>query len=109
MALYDPQPQLSVFARAADALERRGWCQNSIEDDGGRVCLLGAIYRGTLSAERYEDMGPLLGFQSTNEAINWNNAAGRTGVEVVDRLRRGAAGEWASIGYTSPADIKVWS
>ncbi len=74
--------------KAADYIEKHGWCQHILMDSKGRVCILGALGKvcvGDMTKENNrlrEFVGPCV--------ASWNNKPGRT-VEEVTALLRNAA------------------
>lgn len=83
-------PAAATLLKAADYIEEHAWCQGTIEDSAGRVCLVGALTKvgGWESyATVTDDLSHVLG--NTN-IVRWNNTPGRTKAEVVAALR-GAA------------------
>lgn len=92
--------------RAAEIIEERGHCKAMLEDELGRVCLVGAIHCAGLegpegSWERVwtalsvitrgivgEDIdSSRLIDPSRVRLVRWNNAPERTQQQVIDRLR----------------------
>lgn len=79
-----------VLWKAAKIIERDGWCQNTLVDPRGRVCILGALNKAETdyatrwgSESPYEFLRPLIG---ESYIAGWNNARDRTAEEVIDML-----------------------
>lgn len=74
----------------AEYIALHGWVQGSMEDQKGRVCLLGALERvggGFTDASRLPDqriVGAVLSYRGFNPS--WNDSPGRTVDQVVDAL-----------------------
>jgi hypothetical protein len=73
-----------VLQRARDRIAA-GWCQGTLWDDVGNVCLVGALL-GQVKRPALSEMTGLLGFGTPVDAIEWNNAPARTQAEVVARF-----------------------
>lgn len=94
-------PEQEIYARAADLLEREGWCINSLRRDDGARCINGALRaaRGFtneevwLTPDLYDDADDALarglGFDSAESAASWNNAQ-EDGAWVIARLKAAA-------------------
>lgn len=100
-----PDIDLSIFDRAADEIERSGWCQLDERNAAGNVCLVGAFRAmgvGTdMTARAFGAMGFPVHWNARHSVYvwdssvpTWNDAPGRTKAEVIDRLRRAARGEF---------------
>jgi hypothetical protein len=96
--LYNPKHTVrDLLLRAAALMEERGHASRVIEDDRGRVCLLGALslaHSGSAFNSfgiDYPGCARALGFDTIGRAVEWNNALGRTKDEVVSALRAAAA------------------
>ncbi|MDP9145933.1 MAG: hypothetical protein M3N43_14790 [Actinomycetota bacterium] len=78
-----------MLRHAARIIEERGWCQTTMEDRAGRVCLLGGIVKSV----GYQELGRaahqfVMG--QIGSAINFNDTHGRTAAEVIAALRAAA-------------------
>lgn len=92
-----------LLLKAADVIERLGWCQNNLQSPDGRVCFAGAMKLasyGTIWPEGPGAIQPTMEaawtrferFVGTDRASKWNDADGRTQDEVVAKLRAVALG-----------------
>lgn len=84
----------SEFLRkAADVLERDGWCQGTHTDPYGRRCAFGALQVARAYSDIRDD-GSLkvyrLLHERTGGVIDWNDAPGRTKQEVLALFRNTA-------------------
>ena len=111
--LYDPKWNIpltapGVLLKAADILERDGWCKYSLNDRQGRHCVAGAI----IVAMAGSPGGPALrkeARQLLQEHLpfwpptieSWNDLPWRTGNQVVAKLR--AAATYAQAAHRLPA------
>ena len=103
----DPTAVAEVLERAADVIERDGWCRNEITTPDGRVCLVGAIERAAFGRD-YES-GPvtdqewdlrcgavsaanraITGCDSMSAAARWNDNEAKDQYDVIDLLRHTA-------------------
>lgn len=82
--------------RAAQEIERRGWCQRSSTDPAGRVCLMKALSLaddaakdgGEACFKAYDELYAEVGVPSGLLSLaKWNDAPERTKDEVIARLR----------------------
>ncbi len=86
--------------KAAEIIEQRGWCQNTIESSDGSVCMVGAMRTAACGRasdwsawdtpeykEAREQLREEIGIHGT--LTGWNDCSGRTQVEVLARLRAG--------------------
>ena len=87
-----------VLEAAADVIEERGWCQNFLMSEDGRVCLMGAVIVAT-----GEDLVPFQtvcgrdpmaerAFGVVEEFLGrwpsvWNDHAAQDKYEVIDLLK----------------------
>lgn len=91
-----------VLLRAADYLERQGWCQHTMVDTDNNMCVLGAIG----FEDALKQLVPIAPFAALNAAIHlqefigngqtlavWNDAPWRTKDQVIHALRACARGE----------------
>lgn len=74
----------TVFNRAADLLERDGWCQGKYWMDDGRCCLVGAAMRMGATPECWQELSRRTGVLHPQY---WNDEPGRTVEEVLAVLR----------------------
>jgi len=86
--------QVAADLRAAvDVLERDGWTQGGLSEDG-RLCAIEAIWRacgqsgGERSQNAVEQLRTAIPFQRS--IIGWNDTPGRTAAEVIAALRAAA-------------------
>jgi len=81
--------QLTLGQRAQSALRERGWRQGPYDRDySGRLCILEALSVATDEPTIPRVAIKSLGFAHTGEAVDWNDAPGRTVEEVLERLER---------------------
>jgi hypothetical protein len=93
-----------ILLKAADLIERDGWCQNSYWGPNGEHCALGAIqcsvsgcvsecldhnYFVIRAKNRFKE------FVGIDHIQNWNDASGRTKEDVVTAMRGAAFVQWA--------------
>lgn len=79
-----------ILFRAAQIIERDGWCQDVLVDELGRVCAVGAIDKAQTGdpeamGGNYEPIQKLENLIGA-DVVNWNNAPERTAEEVIDML-----------------------
>jgi hypothetical protein len=97
--LYDPKWKIpltapEVLLKAADVLERDGWCKYSLNDRQGRHCVAGAIIiavAGSPGGDELRKEARLqqhLTFWPTIES--WNDLPWRTRNQVLAKLRAAA-------------------
>ena len=91
-------PVTERIERAIACLEERGWCQGSVSDDDGRVCVLGAFSgAGSVFADvtvaALNRVASVAGGSPYYNLARWNDSLPpQTGKQVVlDVLRRAAA------------------
>lgn len=104
---------MNVCEAAIDAIERRGWTQGIVEDDDGRICLVGAVNvasRGTatnvktrhvaIERQRAKALSDIYAEIRANDLVDssgwitqYNDAPGRTVDEVIEVLRYAAKRE----------------
>jgi hypothetical protein len=88
----------AVLRKAADHMKKFGHVKGLLEDDEGRVCLLGAINFALVgeACSMPNRSDTLLGhvrrylkkrFGWNEDAVEWNNAPERSGEEVIAALR----------------------
>jgi hypothetical protein len=94
-----------IFEKAAEILEQRGWCQNSMENAAGALCYSGALRvaaMGSLTAKPWNDTLNQVSLRQwyefnraycwaenvLNDSIpEWNDVPGRTMEEVIDHMK----------------------
>lgn len=87
-----PDPVAAILQKAADMIDRRGWCQGMGMDGMGRVCAVRAI--GTVAGDNVVFASDAL--RRLEDHLNirfvslWNDVKGRTKDEVVAALRAAA-------------------
>lgn len=77
-----------VLLDAADLIDERGWCQNTFEDDHGRICARRAI---SMACDHFNDGSAISLAVYPYGVCDFNDAPGRTQAEVVAKLREVAA------------------
>ncbi len=92
--LYDPKHDLDqvgkVMYRAADLLEERGWCRNTLWNEKGEMCILGAIQTVANISDGVEKrLSRYLGVPFFN-MVKWNNDICSSKEEVITLLREAA-------------------
>jgi hypothetical protein len=95
--LYDPRHDLDdagkILWAAADDLEEIGWCQGTLVDRAGRLCVVGALKRHERDDNKralWEARRRLAEYVGVSILPCWNDALGRTKEEVIAACR-GAA------------------
>jgi hypothetical protein len=75
--------------RAADYIEKHGWCQHQLRDPKGRVCLFGAMFETDVNIDKLLSMESFhrIGKHLNETPHMWNDKIGRTKDEVVCKLR----------------------
>lgn len=109
MFKYDPQVEAElakarVCRDAADYMEEHGHTKHQLVDDGGRVCLYGALLAAAtgspdggvrppavLEGAAFAALGEVERLPGVGSAVVWNNMAERTQDDVVAALREAAA------------------
>lgn len=98
--MIELEPGETIYSRAADEIDRRGWIQGWFEAFGGAVCLLGGVQCGIWGMtcdhlpedvetgwQEYSDaVGELFMYLNTGPST-WNDEPGRTKEEVLKVLR----------------------
>lgn len=86
-----PQASRDLLA-AADYIREHGWCQYEWVDAHGRVCIMSAISKVSDNFNiSHKALCQHLGVsQHRCEAVDWNNAPGRTIDEVLSALESAA-------------------
>lgn len=106
--LYNPQwkevipetkpmePWQEHLLRAADRIQKRGWCQHQATDFWGRSCIIGALDKTKTSDREYGlsicAISAFL-YKETGDYVcipDWNDDDRRTKKEVVNMLRQAA-------------------
>jgi hypothetical protein len=96
--------------KAAKILQERGWCQNTLEDERGRMCIVGALNAANGEGPtdfKFEEFlyeaGPRIlkhlpdfthpeGYDSLDILMDWNNKICKGKGEVIKLLRKAAKG-----------------
>lgn len=100
-------PVRMLLLKAADEIEKRGWCQYHLRDPHGQLCIAGAINVASSgdpywSAEHDPYAALALVTRSlhaegalsiSKNAVEWNNTQARTKENVIGALRRAATFE----------------
>ncbi len=75
------------LTKSRDYMLKHGFCKNTIEDDDGRVCVIGAIGRGVgWDPDVFQTIRDALAKVLKVDAlglVSWNNAKGRTKRQVI--------------------------
>jgi hypothetical protein len=86
-----------VLDKAAEVLERDGWCQSNFENKAGERCAVGALRQASRELDgiisfRIEARTALAEYLeiSSLDVIEWNDTRGRTAAEVIDALKHTA-------------------
>ncbi len=89
--LYDPRwtadPISRTLRRAADMIERQGWCQGQWADKHGRVCIMGALGDTESDPAAFCAACHRLSTHLGQRLSMWNDEPGRTKDEVLAMLR----------------------
>lgn len=93
-----------LLLEAANILEHSGWCQYAMQDEKGRLCMLGAIkmamYMKNVSGEYYQRsvirVMQHIGGKTRYRIPEWNDEPGRTKAEVVKALRDAGTSVYSS-------------
>jgi len=87
--------QLTIHQKAKSILLERGWRQGARACGDGRLCLAEALVAALDEAGQLPDGVALrtiakvarhIGFKDASEAVDWNDATGRTFEQVLERL-----------------------
>lgn len=89
-----------VLLRAADLIERRGWCQNTLYTPDGALCIMGAFnaiatnnkWQFTADNPVWKAYERLYASLNNEEPAVWNDEKHRTKFQVVAKLRALALG-----------------
>jgi len=79
-----------LLARAADLLEREGWCQGVLRTREGHHCMLGALEEVGLGCAEvlFDQVIPAITAELGGEnLVRYNDTFGRTAEEVITTLR----------------------
>lgn len=85
-----------LLERTAEVITERGHCKGRLQDERGRVCLIGGVHvaADTLDSpnqdvrtEALDALRAYLGLQFIYDLPAWNNAPGREPHEVTDTCR----------------------
>jgi hypothetical protein len=88
------------FLKAADLIERQGWCQDRTHNASGEHCLLGAVWfshygkeppGGIVRELDWHEVFEILKPHTAPSIAGWNDAPERTKAEVIAALRAAAA------------------
>lgn len=104
MMLYDPKWEVptetkpledwqEALIKAADYMDEHGFCQGTLVDSNGRVCILGALLRANQGGDRTrvsQAQAHLRDFLPVS-IVGWNDARGRSKEEAVAALRQCAS------------------
>lgn len=85
-----PAETSSLYDRAADEIEKRGWYCAGHDRYSNGLCILGAL--GAVGAEDQEDCARQMGFINAYEAFHWNDDQ-PSPAPVIARLRAAARAE----------------
>jgi hypothetical protein len=81
--------ELTIGQKAKSILLERGWRQGGVAFGGTHgLCMVEALGRASAGATS-RHIVQRFGFRSTLEAIDWNDAPGRTFEQVLERLEWG--------------------
>lgn len=93
---------VNPLARAAELIEEHGWCQGGFYDDQGRMCVDFALLmaEATSNERARRLLTDELRRRGDRErsVVEWNDAPGRTQLEVLAVLRA-AATRWEGGAY----------
>ena len=86
------EPWRKVLLDAADYIEAHGLAKNTLCNERGQRCALGAIYESTVYDDGVETPAKIGAHRRLTDYLgqpisSWNNAKGRTAAEVCDALR----------------------
>lgn len=95
-------PASDLLRKAADKIERCGWCQGTAQTYYGSFCALGALEHAQHAAglhisvyfEAVSRLIDLLRLTQPASIATWNDTKGRTKEQVVSAMRDAAAGIW---------------
>ena len=77
-----------VLLRAADIIEKRGWCQGRYSDYDGRFCAVGAILNVTESCVLQQASRRFLAEHLPNQNVTaWNDVKNRRKKHIIDKMR----------------------
>lgn len=83
-------PDRTALLRAADHIDRWGWCQHVAYNDVGGVCTMQAIYIVSHTLSDYAAIQIRLTHFLKENPLYWNDASGRTKEQVTTALRAAA-------------------
>lgn len=85
-------PWRKLLLAGADLIEECGHCKNTIEDEKGALCLVGALSRAGLDGygEAIARLDRMCGGKGGSAAIDFNNRPETTAWDVIDLMRRAA-------------------
>ena len=76
-----------ISNRAADCIEEHGWCQGTIMDAEGRLCMVGALMKAGVDARGSGEVLWAWESKLNFDPPEWNDEEGRTKEEVIEFLR----------------------
>jgi hypothetical protein len=88
------KPRLTIedMQKTIQAIDVRGWNQGSFVGPDGEVCLMGGFSRGAgyslINESMLDRFAHELGFQDTDDAIDWNDEPERKKKEVIARIQK---------------------
>lgn len=78
--------ELIVLEKARERIAQ-GWCQGNFNSRGpGPACIVGALIGVSETTQEHTSAYRALGFTGGGEVVGWNDAPGRTQVEVLARF-----------------------
>lgn len=98
-AVKKPKRKMSlakIYSRAADLLQKNGWCRHKLQNDQGHMCILGAISQVVdgdayaASNDTHNMLTPLAQFTGGKHPVEWNNHFAKDKRQVVGLLRKAA-------------------
>jgi len=88
------------LAKARELLEEKGWCQGTLRDEQGRLCVTGAIIVSSGGYPRLAyKMTDILSKKLGEDLTHWNDTFGRTKEEVIALLKEAEASAATRTGY----------
>lgn len=107
---------MSVYLKAIEVIETRGWTQGRYQSPAGQVCALGACNLASNLGERgYGDGTERVRFNALYTAVklltgqssvaSFNDQPGRTKEEVINLLRKAHEYECARVAPTEDSSV----